>query len=65
MGIVPLPGDPMGLYLLDVSGHGVGAALLSFTLNHLLSPTAEGALLTRHSGRGAAAVVPPRAWPSA
>jgi len=28
----------MGLYLLDVSGHGIGAALLSFTLNHLLSP---------------------------
>lgn len=45
VGIVPLPGDLVGLYLLDVSGHGVGAALLSFTLNHLLSASAGGALL--------------------
>jgi len=54
----------MGLYLLDVSGHGVGAALLSFTLNHVLSPAVEGALLT-----GAVAGRRPwcrrRAWPSA
>jgi phosphoserine phosphatase RsbU/P len=45
VGIVPLTGDLVGLYLLDVSGHGVGAALLSFTLNHLLSATVGGALL--------------------
>ena len=38
MGVVPLPRGSVGLYLADVSGHGVGAALLSFTLNHLLSP---------------------------
>jgi sigma-B regulation protein RsbU (phosphoserine phosphatase) len=46
VGIVPLPDHRMGLYLLDVSGHGVGAALLSFTLNHMLSPAVDGALLT-------------------
>ncbi len=45
VGIVPLATDLIGLYLLDVSGHGVGAALLSVTLNHLLSASADGALL--------------------
>lgn len=30
--------DHVGLYLLDVSGHGVGAALLSVTLARMLSP---------------------------
>lgn len=56
--IVPLPDHRMGLYLLDVSGHGVGAALLSFTLNHVLSAGVEGALLTGAVGE-APAVVPP------
>lgn len=58
VGIVPLPDHRMGLYLLDVSGHGVGAALLSFTLNHLLSPAVEGALLAGAAG-DVPAVVPP------
>jgi sigma-B regulation protein RsbU (phosphoserine phosphatase) len=48
----------MGLYLLDVSGHGVGAALLSFTLSHLLSPAVEGALITGRTASGPT-VVPP------
>ena len=34
-----------GLYLLDVSGHGVPAALLSFTVHRLLSRLAEGCFL--------------------
>jgi phosphoserine phosphatase RsbU/P len=58
VGIVSLPGDRVGLYLLDVSGHGIGAALLSFTLNHLLSPGPGGALLDgRHAESGV--IVPP------
>ena len=44
--------------MLDVSGHGVGAALLSFTLNHMLSPTAEGALLSEDTGQGPGVVAP-------
>lgn len=37
-----------GIYLLDVSGHGVKAALLSVTLSHLLSPLrATSSLLIR------------------
>ena len=60
VGIVPLPQDRMGLYVLDVSGHGVGAALLSFTLNHLLSPAIEGALITERTAAGLSAVPPAR-----
>ena len=58
VGIVPLSCGRMGLYVLDVSGHGVGAALLSVTLNHLLSPGVDGALLSENPG-GAPSVVPP------
>jgi sigma-B regulation protein RsbU (phosphoserine phosphatase) len=57
VGIVPLTADLVGLYVLDVSGHGVGAALLSFTLNHLLSATVGGALLA--DGAAEVAVVSP------
>ena len=60
MGIVPLTPDRLALYLLDVSGHGVGAALLSFTLTHLLSPAAGGALLTDDTGDGPVVVPPSR-----
>jgi PAS domain S-box-containing protein len=60
VGIVPLPDNRLGLYVLDVSGHGVGAALLSFTLTHLLSPTVEGALLTEHAGTAPSMVSPSR-----
>jgi sigma-B regulation protein RsbU (phosphoserine phosphatase) len=49
VGIVPLPDGLLGIYLLDVSGHGVGAALLSFTLSHLLSP-GERSLITTGDG---------------
>lgn len=37
----------MGLYLLDVSGHGVAAALLSVTLARLLSPSLNQSTLLR------------------
>jgi len=60
VGVVSLPDGRTGLYLLDVSGHGVRAALLSFTLNHLLTPRAEGALVTERGGGGLNAVSPER-----
>jgi len=60
VGIVPLTPDRLALYLLDVSGHGVGAALLSFTLTHLLSPAAGGAILTEDTGSGPVVVPPSR-----
>jgi sigma-B regulation protein RsbU (phosphoserine phosphatase) len=60
VGIVPLPGDRLGVYLLDVSGHGVGAALLSFTLAHLLSAGIQGTLLTEQIGEVTGVVSPSR-----
>ena len=38
LNIIPLGGGRVGLYILDVSGHGVSSALLSVTLSRLLSP---------------------------
>jgi PAS domain S-box-containing protein len=59
VGIVPLPDGGVGIYILDVSGHGVAASLLSFTLAHLLSP-GEGALVTENLGERAVSVPPVR-----
>jgi sigma-B regulation protein RsbU (phosphoserine phosphatase) len=58
VGVVPLTQDRLAIYVLDVSGHGVGASLLSFTLAHLLSPAVGGVLLTESAGAGPV-VVPP------
>ena len=60
LGVLGLPHGHVGLYMLDVSGHGVGAALLSFTLNHTLLPTAQGALLVEDTGQGPGVVAPSR-----
>jgi sigma-B regulation protein RsbU (phosphoserine phosphatase) len=38
LNIVPLGEGRIGLYILDVSGHGVASALLSVTLSRVLSP---------------------------
>ena len=60
LGVIPLPDQRLGLYLLDVSGHGVGAALLSFTLNHLLSPGRGGVLLDAGPDGAVSVVAPAR-----
>ncbi len=41
LNLIPLGDGQVGLYVLDVSGHGVAAALLSVTLSRLLSPPSE------------------------
>lgn len=56
--IVPLGHGAVGIYLLDVSGHGVPAALLSVTLSHVLSHTGEGSVLTQDDGARVSAVEP-------
>lgn len=42
----------VGFYVLDVSGHGVPAALLSVTLSRLLTPTNDQSSLLLQSGNG-------------
>src|SRR4051812_27348593 len=41
LNIIPLGDGKVALYILDVSGHGVSAALLSVTLSRLLSPPTD------------------------
>jgi sigma-B regulation protein RsbU (phosphoserine phosphatase) len=41
LNIIPLGGGRVGLYILDVSGHGVASALLSVTLSRLMSPPSD------------------------
>jgi sigma-B regulation protein RsbU (phosphoserine phosphatase) len=61
LNVVPLDRDHVGVYLLDVSGHGVAAALLSVTLSQLLAPTRDdSSLLIRKCPDGPGdMVVPP------
>ena len=48
LNVIPLGDGKLGLYILDVSGHGVASALLSVTLCRLLSPPSEpSSILTR------------------
>lgn len=58
LNIVSLDEDRLGLYLLDVSGHGVEAALFSSALCHVLS--IDGSIICdRANGREAPTLIPP------
>ena len=48
--VFKLDDERIGLYLLDVSGHGVPAALLSVTLSRVLSHMEDGSMLSNHTG---------------
>lgn len=54
MGALPLGEDFFGFYMLDVSGHGISAAVQALALAHLLTGDEAGGLLLDHS------VQPPR-----
>ncbi|MFC1499956.1 SpoIIE family protein phosphatase, partial [Candidatus Zixiibacteriota bacterium] len=45
LNVIPLDEDHLGIYVLDVSGHGVPAALLSVTLHRWLSHDPDHSLL--------------------
>ena len=50
LNVFPLAGGHVGLYLLDVSGHGVPAALLSVSLSRVLVPIPGQASLVERVG---------------
>ncbi len=50
LNILRLDDRHLGVYILDVSGHGVAAALLSVTLSHMLSVIPDRSFLYRASG---------------
>lgn len=53
LSIIALGDGKVGLYILDVSGHGVASALLSVTLSRLLSPPSDpSSILIRNSASG-------------
>lgn len=45
LNVVPLDGDQVGFYILDVTGHGVGAALLSASLQRWLTEVPQHSCL--------------------
>ena len=58
LNIVRLDDDHLGIYILDVSGHGVPAALLSASLNRWLSPLPEESCLFVPSDENETGFVP-------
>jgi PAS domain S-box-containing protein len=58
LNVLTLDDEHVAVYMLDVSGHGVTAALLSVALTHLLSVIPDRSFLYRSSG-GAQSIAPP------
>jgi len=61
LNVISLGDAKVGLYVLDVSGHGVASALLSVTLSRLLSPASEPSSILIRDGdvRGRFEITPP------
>jgi phosphoserine phosphatase RsbU/P len=61
LNIVPFSEGRVGLYVLDVSGHGVASALLSVALSRLLSPPSDPSSILVRGGFGGdrLAITPP------
>ena len=56
----PLDADHAGLFVVDVSGHGVPSSLMAVTVGRFLSPkVSEQSLLVRQRPDGTVAVAPP------
>jgi sigma-B regulation protein RsbU (phosphoserine phosphatase) len=50
LNVIPLGDSKVGVYVLDVSGHGVASALLSVTMSRLLSPPSEPSSILIRNG---------------
>ena len=62
LNVILLGDDMVGLYVFDVSGHGVASALLSVSLSRLLSaPSDPASILIRGGGAGVRAEITPPA----
>jgi len=62
LNIIPLGDGRVGLYVLDVSGHGVASALLSVTMSRALSPPSDpSSILVRERSVPDAPVITPPA----
>jgi len=60
LNVIPLGAGMVGLYILDVSGHGVASALLSVTMSRLLSPPpVPSSILIRSNARDPCDITPP------
>jgi phosphoserine phosphatase RsbU/P len=51
LNIMTLSEEQIGFYVLDVSGHGVQAALMSVAVNHLLGPSQEDTSVVNRPNR--------------
>ncbi|HET6326503.1 MAG TPA: SpoIIE family protein phosphatase [Planctomycetaceae bacterium] len=51
LNIMALSENQIGFYVLDVSGHGVQAALMSVAINHLLEPSQEDTSVVNRPNR--------------
>jgi sigma-B regulation protein RsbU (phosphoserine phosphatase) len=59
LNVFPLGDDYVGMYVLDVVGHGVAAALLAVAVSHALSPMGSSSLLWEgEEGNGRRVVSP-------
>ena len=60
LNVFPLDAEHAGLFVVDVSGHGVPSSLMAVTVGRFLTPrVSESSLLVRHVGNGRIAVTPP------
>ena len=60
LNVVQLGDGQVGLFILDVSGHGVASALLSVTLSRLLSPPPDpSSILLQPGSTGVRTITPP------
>jgi sigma-B regulation protein RsbU (phosphoserine phosphatase) len=59
LGYSRLDDDHVGFYLLDVSGHGVSSALLSFSVQHSLAISSGATSIVRQNVNGNSRATPP------